>query len=157
MPWDTRELERFYAGLSAESRRQRFFATAAGLPHADAVSFCTPDHRHREGFVALAVVDGAERIVGHACLEPVGGTIAEIAVAVADAWQHQGIGRRLVRAAVDWAQAAGIERLTATMLPGNGPIHRLLSHLGLPYRTRRPDFDVVVLDIDLVAGRAHAA
>ncbi len=55
-PTDANALERFYSGLSAESRQTRFFSLSAGLSHAQSASFCTTDHDHREGFVA--VVDG---------------------------------------------------------------------------------------------------
>ena len=97
---DTAALEAFYAGLSGESRRTRFFSVAGRPSHAQSVSFCTPDHDHREGFVAVVGTAGgsAERIVGHLCLEPAGGHVAEVAVAVADDVQHQGIGRRLLDA-----------------------------------------------------------
>ena len=73
-PTDALELERFYAALSPESRRTRFFSVGSRLSHGQSLSFCTTDHDHREGFVA--VVDGSpvgqERIVGHLCLEPDG-------------------------------------------------------------------------------------
>ena len=91
-PADTAALEAFYAGLSGESRRSRFFSVAGRPSHAQSVSFCTPDHDHREGYVGVvaAVAEPGERIVGHLCLEPAGGHIAEVAVAVADDLQHLG-------------------------------------------------------------------
>ena len=94
-------------------------------------SFCTPDHDHREGFVAVIhATDGSgERIVGHLCLEPAGGHVAEVAVAVADDVQHQGIGRRLLDAGVRWALAEGFTTLTASAFLGNAPIHHLLAGL----------------------------
>jgi acetyltransferase len=149
-PWDTRELERFYAALSPDSRRRRFFAVVPGLNHAASVTFCTVDHRQREGFVAVAVVDGLERVVGHVCIEPDGAASAEVAVVVADDWQRRGIGRRLVRAAVEWASAVGVRRLTAAMLPGNTAIRQLLVGLDLPFDTSRdgPEVQEVAIRID---------
>ena len=131
---DAPAIERFYADLSAESRRTRFFAVGAGLSHRQSVSFCTPDHDHREGFVAVAsqAAPGVERMVGHLCLEPAGPGVAEVAIAVADGSQHHGIGRRLMEAGIEWARAEGYTRLTATTFAGNAPIHRLLAGLGLP-------------------------
>lgn len=136
-PADSAEIERFYAELSEESRRTRFFAVGAGLSHQQSVSFCTPDHDHREGFVAVVpgTDTGAERIVGHLCLEPAGAHVAEVAIAVADGYQHRGIGRRLMEAGVAWARFEGLTVLTATTYMGNAPIHRLLTGLGLPAHT----------------------
>ena len=153
---DLPQLERFYATLSAESRRTRFFAAGAGVSHQQSASFCTPDHDHREGFVAVAHGDAADgdRIVGHLCLEPAGGHVAEIAIAVADAVQHQGIGRRLMDAGVQWALAEGFTTLTATTFVGNAPIHRLLSGLGLPAHTHGNDSGTedITMDLPIVGG-----
>ena len=152
------ELERFYAGLSPESRRTRFLSIGRGLSHDQSASFCSTDHDHREGFVA--VVDkpilGYGWIVGHLCLEPDGSDAAEAAIAVADEFQHRGIGRRLMAAGTAWARRERIARFTATMLASNPPIHRLLIGLGLPARVRSVGGGVAEITIDLV-GRSVAA
>ena len=152
-PSDIPALEQFYAGLSPESRRTRFFAVGTGLSHQQSVTFCTPDHDHREGFVAIAHGRGHddEHIVGHLCLEPAGVHVAEVAIAVADAVQHQGIGRRLMEAGVRWARAEGFTTLTATSYTGNAPIHRLLSGLGWPSHTRATGSGTEGVTIDLRA------
>jgi GNAT superfamily N-acetyltransferase len=158
-PTDAPAIESFYAALSAESRRTRFFAVGAGLSHRQSVSFCTPDHDHREGFVAVAsqATTGAERIVGHLCLEPAGPGVAEIAIAVEDGSQHQGIGRRLMEAGIEWARAEGFARLTATTFAGNAPIHRLLAGLGLPAHAQPgPDSGTEDIVIDLRAQTVEA-
>jgi acetyltransferase len=151
MPSDAVALERFYAGLSEESRRRRFFSVTSGISHRQSVSFCTPDHAHREGVVAIARDAPRARgiIVGHLCLEPVDAVTAEVAIAVADDFQHRGIGRRLMTAGIDWARSVGITRLTATVLVVNGPIERLLSGLGLSVTAHPEGFDATVLTIDL--------
>lgn len=153
-PTDAHAIESFYAALSAESRRTRFFAVGAGLSHKQSVSFCTPDHDHREGFVAVAsaATPGSERIVGHLCLEPAGPGVAEIAIAVEDGSQHHGIGRRLMEAGIEWARAEGFARLIATTFAGNAPIHRLLAGLGLPAHAQPgPDSGTEDIVIDLRA------
>jgi acetyltransferase len=65
-------------------------------------------------------------IVGHLCLEPADHGREEIALAVADAFQGRGIGRQLVRAAVDWARKQGTHELVATAFASNARILRLL-------------------------------
>jgi len=155
---DAPALERFYAGLSCESRRTRFFSVGSGPSRARSASFCTPDHEHDEGFVAVipATADEAERIVGHLCLEPAGGHTAEVAVAVADDVQHRGIGRRLLDAGVRWALAGGFTTLTATAWIGNAPIHRLLAGLGRPTHASDAGSGIEDIRIDLRPPRLAA-
>jgi acetyltransferase len=157
-PTDAAGLERFYTALSEESRRTRFLCITSALSHAQSVSFCTTDHDHREGFVA--VVEGgrgeAELIVGHLCLEPDGTDQAEVAIAVADDFQHEGIGRRLMAAGIAWARREHIVRFTATMLESNAPINRLLGGLGLSVQERSAGAGVAEISISL-DGQSAAA
>ena len=137
----------------------RFFAVTTGLSHGQSAAFCTTDHAHREGFVAVLrrTSPTGERIVGHLCLEPAGRRRAEVAIAVADDFQRQGIGRRLMRAAIAWAERRGIPTLTATMLATNPGIHGLIRSLGLPSRRRASDLDTTAVDIALDVRPAAAA
>jgi acetyltransferase len=156
---DDAELERFYAGLSDDSRHLRFFAVTRGLSLAQSTSFCSTDHAHREGFVAT-LGDGPSdvtRIVGHLCLEPAGDQRAEMAVAVADKFQRGAIGRRLMIAAIGWAKSTGVDTLTATMLTSNPRIHRLIASLGLPSRIRAYGIDTSTVDIAVPMVPAVAA
>lgn len=155
-PGDHDRLRAFYAGLSDESRRTRFFALTPGIGDGQSTWFCSPDHGHREGLVAAAGHGHRERIVGHLCIEPIDERTAEIAVAVADAFQGHGIGRRLAVAATDAARADGYTRLLATMLAGNPAIQRLLHGLGLPASSRAIGAGVIQATIELGELR-HAA
>ena len=96
--------------------------------------FCRTDHDHREGFVAIvdAYRGGQDLIVGHLCLEPDRSGAAEVAIAVAEEFQHQGIGGRLLTEGIAWARRERIAQLTATMFAGNTAIHRLFTGSGLP-------------------------
>jgi GNAT superfamily N-acetyltransferase len=157
-PTDAPALRTFYAQLSEESRRARFLHVCAGLDRAQSISFCTPDHDHQEGFVAI--VAGPlrhEQIVGHLCIEPDDTNVSEVAIAVADAFQHRGIGHRLLAAGAAWAIGEAISRLTATMLTSNDAIHRLLVGLGLPTRERWVGGGIVEMTIDLARRNVAAA
>jgi acetyltransferase len=132
-PDDRDALVGFYAGLSPESRRARFHGSAPVVGSGVAAYFCRPDHDLREGLVAEAVdAAGRSELIGHVCLEPVGVGVVEMAIAVADSWQRRGVGRALLRAAVDWARANGFETLTASMLCGNAAILGLIRSAGSP-------------------------
>jgi acetyltransferase len=156
-PADDAGLRAFYAGLSDESRRTRFLGPADGIGASQASWFCAPGHVHGAGFVAVTTRAGrADRIVGHVCVEPDGAATAEIAIAVADELQGQGIGRRLVRAALAWARRDGLSTLTATMLAGNPAIQRLLTDLGLPNVAIPIGAGVIEVRIDLAGLRSAA-
>lgn len=152
-PADQANLQAFYAGLSEDSRRTRFFGPTAGIGAPQSSWFCTPDHDHREGFVAvLAFATGPDRVVGHVCVEPDGPGSAEVAVAVTDDLRGRGIGRRLVERAVAWARFEGLEVLTATMLAGNPAIQRLLTDLGLTSTSHQVGAGVVEIRLELGSG-----
>lgn len=157
-PTDQEELAAFYAGLSPTGRRLRFFAATRGISEGQSTRFCTPDHHHREGFVAECAGSPSDgpRIVGHLCLEPAADGSAEVAIAVADELQRRGIGRRLLAAGLEWARNEGIARLSATMLDANFPIYRLLTSLGLPYRCQRLASSEINMTIELMAQRIAA-
>src|SRR5580765_1899718 len=149
---DRAELARFYARLSAESRYARFHAVSNGVGAKAIDLFCGPDHEHREGFVAEAIdgEQGGHVIVGHLCLEP-GESGFEMAIAVADDWQRRGVGRSLLRAAVDWAVVHEIARLEASMLSTNSALLGLVRSLDCPIRLSTPSAGIAGVTIDIAA------
>ena len=79
--------------------------------------------RHRRpGEVHLLAFRG-DRLIGHVTIErdrhPVTRHVATLAIAVATEERGRGVGGRLMRAAIDWAQAAGIEKLVLSVYPHN--------------------------------------
>jgi RimJ/RimL family protein N-acetyltransferase len=126
---DVAGLQAFYASLSPASRRRRFFGGSFVIGESRSLRFCQPDHRHGEGFVATLRVkaDRDGEIIGHLCLERAAEDSAELAIAVADAYQRRGIGRRLFRAAIAWATSQGLCQLVATAFADNAPVIALLS------------------------------
>jgi GNAT superfamily N-acetyltransferase len=155
---DQGALADFYAGLSPDSRRLRFFSAGSGLGATAASTFCHPDHAHEEGFVivaepsegALAAGSIGPRIVAHLCLEPTRDGDLEMAVAVADAFQRQGLGQRLLRAATAWAREHGFRRLKATILVDNVPMLRLLEATEGRVELDTPRDGVVAATVELV-------
>jgi GNAT superfamily N-acetyltransferase len=156
---DWKGLSAFYERLSPENRFARFHGASRGIGDASATLLCGPDHEHREGFVAVPVgledQDGPA-IVGHLCLEPWESGI-EMAVAVSDEWQRQGVGRALLATAVDWATLHGIDRLQASILSTNRALLGLIGSVGCPVRLSTPSAGVVVATIDLDRAEPRAA
>ena len=130
-PADTDDLVEFYLGLSLDSRHARFLGFS-GVDGGSARTFCTPDHMHDEGFVAVIGDGDRRRLVGHLCLEPAGPRRLELAIAVSDLAQGRGIGRRLMKAALEWATARRFEAILASALVGNSRVLRLLKSAPYP-------------------------
>jgi GNAT superfamily N-acetyltransferase len=127
---DAQQLESFYADLSAESRSLRFHGASHGIGHQRAETFAAADHQRRDGFVAVA--DG--RIVGHLVLEPLGNGVEELAVAVDDRIQHQGVGTLLLAAAIASARLRHVRRLVAWVMVDNIAMRHLLAGGHYPLR-----------------------
>ena len=132
-PADEAALAHFFAGLSLESRVLRFFAAVA---NADGLArtMVDVDYHDRYGIVALAGPDGD--IVGHAMYVAESPRKAELALAIADAYQGRGLGTILLGQLAEAAASAGLEVLEAIVKPEN---HRMLSMLresGFPLTLR---------------------
>jgi GNAT superfamily N-acetyltransferase len=150
-------LERFYQGLSPDSIDARFHGAMRGIQDRAARSFCGPDHEHREGIVAvIRGPSGAESLIGHLCLEPTPDGDVEMAVAVADTWQHRGIGRALVVSGMDWARAHRFGRVRAAIRWSNPAIIGLLRSVGRPM-TFRCDTDSELEALIDITGELPAA
>jgi GNAT superfamily N-acetyltransferase len=86
----------------------------------------------QETHVALVAETTAERaIVADAryVLDP-NGHAGEFAIAVSDAWQGLGLGRRLMHRLLADARRAGVKRLCGDVLTENVPMLALMNRLG---------------------------
>ncbi len=152
---DREDLAEFYAALSPESRMRRFLGTSSGMPDASCRSLCSPDHAHEEGFVADLWLAGSPydgQIVGHLCLVPVDASTVELAVAVADGYNGQGIGRRLFEAALAWAGERQIATVVATAFADNARVLRLLT--SAPHGAQVQPVGAGVVEIRISTGSA---
>jgi RimJ/RimL family protein N-acetyltransferase len=152
VPDDREALARFYADLSEDSREARFLGATPTIGENVARFFCGPDHVHREGLVAEALLgDGCATIIGHICLEPLARGEAEMAIAVADAWQHQGVGQELLSEAAAWARRHRIDRLVASMRWSNSAVIALIRSVGYPVAFGSGESGVLDVEIQLPA------
>jgi len=134
---------RFFAGLSAESRRRCFSSSLPRLPEAMLRRLVDVDgHRH---LGMVATVDGdCAGIARYLALADKPGA-AEVAVCVTNRHQGRGIGRLLVDALRLAAVRAGLTALVYLVEPTNRPALRLLRSLGVELAFRD----------GLVQGRQH--
>jgi GNAT superfamily N-acetyltransferase len=157
-PRDQARLAAFYTGLSPDSRTARFHGTAPCIPDATATFFCGPDHEHREGIVAECLdASGDPVIIGHVCIEPISDDVAEIAIAVTDTWQGQGVGRAMLACAISWAHAHGIARLASPILMTNTAMFGLLRSMGYPITYGRSADGTIDASLDVRSSHPLAA
>lgn len=112
---DTATVAALHARLGEESRRRRFGGAKPRLAAHELAELARVDATHH---VLVAHLDGDPGPAGIARLVRADGR-AEVACAVADACQGQGIGRVLVLELAALARAAGIGELHATICGDN--------------------------------------
>ena len=124
---ETAPLEEVFAGMSPESRAQRYLTGLPSLPPAMLAALTDVDgHRH----VAWCAVAGTRPVgIARYFVEEPG--VAEIAFEVVDDHHGSGIGSVLVDAVTTVAAAQGVRRLRAVVRPDNRASARLLGRLGL--------------------------
>jgi acetate---CoA ligase (ADP-forming) len=149
---DAPAVRAFFERLSPRSIALRFFC---GFPDLDrAVRWATEvDDQHRYGLVATGA-DG--RVVAHAGWErePDRPERAEVAFAIADAMQHNGLGTILLGQLIEAADQAGVAVLSAEVLPQNQHMLHVFGDSGIPVTTRT--LPGVVL-VELPTSRSPAA
>ncbi|MPY80661.1 MAG: GNAT family N-acetyltransferase [Actinophytocola sp.] len=125
--------------LSTRSLYYRFFAGTPKVPPQLLRQLATLDHDQREAVVAVH----RGRVIGLALYVRLPDTRrADLAVLVVDAWQHRGIGRRMVSRLATLAARRGITSFDASVLPENKAALRAVARLW-PGAAPRPDEDCV--------------
>ena len=127
-PDDRLAVAEMFVRLSDESRRRRFLSVKPYLTERDLALLTDVDHAAREAVAALGD-DGRIIAIAQYAEGDTAGT-AEIAVAVLDEYQGQGIGRALVGAIMRCARANGYDRLVATTLWENAAARALFRDFG---------------------------
>ena len=130
---DAPAVHAFLEGLSPESIALRFFSRFPDLD--SAVRWATDVDQHRYGLIATSSADC--RVVAHAGWErdPDHPERAEIAFAIADAMQHNGLGTILLGQLIQTADRAGVAVLSAEVLPQNHRMLHVFHDSGFPVTT----------------------
>jgi RimJ/RimL family protein N-acetyltransferase len=149
-PEDVERNSAFLDELSPPSKHFLFLGGISRLSDEQLRRLCDPDHAHDMAFVALAIDAKEQRQVGvcrYAGADPKQG--AEISVAVADAWQHQGLAKLLLRHLIDYARTHGVTRLYSMDAMTNTRMRALARKIGFSERPDPDDRSQVICYLDL--------
>jgi RimJ/RimL family protein N-acetyltransferase len=133
---------------SAQSLYRRFFAVKRHFTEKETSFFLNVDFTSHVALVAVIDEDGRSVIVGGGRYVVVGAGRAEVAFAVVDQYQGQGIGTALLRHLIAIARAAGLQELIAEVLPENIAMLRVFGKSGLPLRKKR-ESDIIHVALEL--------
>jgi GNAT superfamily N-acetyltransferase len=132
---DADAVQSFVRSLSWRARVQRFFSPIQELTPRQLERALSGQGLH------LAALDAGGTIVALAQYalddlpeNPGRAPNAEFGVVVADAWQHHGIGERLMQMLLDEARRSGITRLGGVTQADNDPMRLLARKLGFAFR-----------------------
>ena len=136
-PDDRANLVAAVGRTSDQSLYRRFFGLKRSFSEQEAAFFVNVDFVNHVALVALIEEGERSVIVGGGRYIVVRPGQAEVAFAVIDEYQGRGIGRALMRHLATIARAAGLQTLTAEVLPENTPMLQLFETSGLRVSTKR--------------------
>jgi acetyltransferase len=142
-PEDAEAHAAFFARLTPEDIRWRFFSQLKELPPQQIARMTQIDYDREMAFVATRQAGPAEELLGVARLirEPDGET-GEFAVIVDRRMKGQGVGRRLMERLFDWARAQGIATIAGQVLADNAPMLAFTRTLGFTLKRSEDDEEV---------------
>jgi RimJ/RimL family protein N-acetyltransferase len=147
-PTDADGLKAAIARISSQSLYRRFFGPKRNFSEKEVAHFVNIDFVAHVALVVIADHGGQPTIVGGGRYIVARPGAAELAFAIVDEYQQQGIGAALLRHLMAIARRAGLTELVASVLPDNRPMLTVFEHCGLPVRTRR-ERDAVIVTLQL--------
>jgi RimJ/RimL family protein N-acetyltransferase len=149
-PDDRAELLAAVGRTSPGSLYRRFFTVKRRFTEQEMDYFLNIDFVDHVALVAVVQEAGRSVIVGGARYIVLQAEKAEVAFAVIDQYQGQGIGAALMRHLAGIARGAGLQELIADVLPENHAMLKVFAKSGFPFRTKH-ETDVVHVAIRLDA------
>ena len=140
----------FVRKLSARTKHYRFFGGVKELSPAQVKLFCEVDGCHSMAFVATVQKEGSETEIGVGRYVPGSkADVRELAVTIADEWQHKGLGKLLVQQLVASARDNGIRHLYSLELDDNSAMRELADELGMGAARDPDDAHQVIYSLDV--------
>jgi RimJ/RimL family protein N-acetyltransferase len=136
-PDDRADLVAAVGRASAQSLYRRFFGVRHSFTERELAFFLDIDFIDHVALVAVVEEGGRPMIVGTGRYIIVRPGKAEVAFAVVDQNQGQGIGAALMRHLAAVARSAGLHELIAEVLSDNTPMLKVFEKCGFGLRTKR--------------------
>ncbi|MDK1472237.1 GNAT family N-acetyltransferase [Streptomyces sp. 549] len=135
-PADRAAVLRMYEGMTAQHLRYRFFGSGRRVTERSAERICAAGRRGERALLALV----GDEVLGSAEFhrDPDHPDTADMAIAVADAWHHRGVGTLLLEHLAHLARNDGLRAFTADALAENTALLELVADIGL-HTTRTLD------------------
>ncbi|HTL64997.1 MAG TPA: GNAT family N-acetyltransferase [Pseudolabrys sp.] len=136
-PTDEADMLAAVERIGAQSLYRRFMGAKRGFSDKERAFFLNVDFVNHVALVAVVKEqDRASIIAGGRFIVEKPGT-AEVAFAVVDDYQGQGIGASLLRHLAILARQIGLKEFTAEVLPDNTPMLKVFERSGLKFTSRR--------------------
>ena len=136
-PDDRADLLAAIGRTGAESLFRRFFAPKRGFTEKEIEFFLNIDFIAHVALVAVVEEEGRSMLVGGGRYMVVQPGKAEVAFAIVDQYQGQGIGARLMHHLAAIARIGGVRELIAEVLPDNAPMLKVFAKSGFDLSTKR--------------------
>ena len=136
-PADREDMLAAVGRTSTQSIYRRFFNVRRHFSEAEISFFLNPDFVRHVALVAVAEEGGTPVIAGGGRYVVINPGQAEVAFAVVDQFQGQGIATALLRHLSSIARKAGLQEFVAEVLPENTAMLKVFEKIGLEATTRR--------------------
>ncbi|HVW69358.1 MAG TPA: GNAT family N-acetyltransferase [Steroidobacteraceae bacterium] len=149
-PADSGLEDEFVRNLSTQTKHYRFLGGVKNLTPEELKRLCDVDGRHSMAFIATVQRDGRETQIGVSrYAERPSDGVGEMAVTVADAWQHKGLGLLLTKELFAYARTHGVKQLYSVDLADNVAMRELARDLGMSVRRDPDDTNQVIYSLTL--------
>jgi len=138
----------FIKHLSPETKHYRFFGAINNLPDKVLKTFCDIDGKDSMAFIATEYMDEKEIEIG-VCRYVVTNNpdVCELALTIADKWQHKGLGKLLMNQLISYAKSHGIKWLYSVELSDNALMHNLCKELGMQAKIDPDDVHRIIYSL----------
>jgi RimJ/RimL family protein N-acetyltransferase len=136
-PDDKTDMLAAVSRISAQSMRRRFFGAKRDFSEKEQTFYLNVDFTSHVALVADVEENRRTTIVGGGRYVVVQSGTAEVAFAVVDEFQGQGIGSALLRHLILLAREAGLRMLIAEVLPENDAMLKVFENCGLNITKKR--------------------
>ena len=140
----------FIEHLSEETKHYRFFGAIKNVSDKMLKSLCDIDGQNSMAFIATENIDGKDVEIG-VCRYVLSDNpdIHEMALTVADVWQHKGLGKLLMNHLITYAKTHGVKTIYSVELAENPRMRTLSKELGMQVRIDPEDAHQIIYSLAL--------